>query len=177
MTPKAVVASPLPYRPDMDSGHSSASVQVVPPPAAINTAMHHAFTPVKPQQHGGNQQQQYYSQQQQFLRQQQQQQQQQYQSQQQQQQQYQAQQIQQQQQAKPQKPSFIGNQKAIATASSSIRTPIIQYTPVKDKSHFATPEHPTGRGEIEEDARLVREANESLMGEDGQVSYWNAVIA
>ena len=161
MTPKAVVAFPLPYRPDMDSGHSNASVQVVPPPAAINTAMHHAFTPVKPQQHGGNQQQQYYSQQQQFLRQQQQQQ---YQSQQQQQQQYQAQQIQQQQQAKPQKPSFIGNQKAIATASSSIRTPIIQYTPVKDKSHFATPEHPTGRGEIEEDARLVREANESLMG-------------
>jgi len=42
----ARTAASLPYRPDMDSGHSSASVQVVPP---VTAAMHSAFTPTKPQ--------------------------------------------------------------------------------------------------------------------------------
>lgn len=55
-------AAPIPYRPDIDGGHSSASVQVVAPPTS---AMHSAFTPAKPQQPQPNSQQYYQQQQQQ----------------------------------------------------------------------------------------------------------------
>jgi len=44
-----MASSPLPYRPDVDSGHSSASIPVMASPMS---AMHSAFTPTKPQQPG-----------------------------------------------------------------------------------------------------------------------------
>jgi len=108
----------LPIRPDMDSGHSSASVQVIAPP---NAAMHSAFTPTQPQQ-----------------------------------------------------PS---NQKKqpVPSSSAAMKTPIIQYPPIKDPSHFTSPEFPTSRREMEEDARLLKEANAALQGEDGK-QHWDSYM-
>jgi len=115
---KSAVPSPVPYRPDMDSGHSNASVQVMAPPLA---AMHSAFTPTKPQ------------------------------------------------------PRSLQNQRPQPIAPPSpgmIRTPIIQYPPIQGKSHFATPDSPSTQQEIDEDARLSREANAALQGGDGR-HHWD----
>jgi len=118
-TGRTAVVSTLPYRPDVDSGHSSASVQVIAPPTA---AMHSAFTPTKPQPSQQSRSQQ------------------------------------QQQQLQPQHRG-IGK-----PPPSAMKTPIIQYPPIQPKSTFASPEFPSTPREIEEDARLLRQADDELQG-------------
>ena len=60
------------------------------------------------------------------------------------------------------------------------RTPIFQYPPIRPESHYLSLEHPSTQREVDEDARLLREANEALLdegvGEDGRRYDWNSYI-
>jgi hypothetical protein len=61
-----------------------------------------------------------------------------------------------------------------------LRTPIFQYPPIRPESHYLSPEHPSTQRDVDEDARLLREANEALqdeeVGEDGRRYDWNSYI-
>ena len=61
-----------------------------------------------------------------------------------------------------------------------LKTPIIQYPPIRPDSHFVSPEGRSTQRDIEEDERLMHEANEALqydeVGEDGRRYDWNSFI-
>lgn len=112
----------LPYRPDMDSGHSSASVHVAPPP------------PPQPFKSQHQQQPQQYIQQQQRLQ-------------------------------------TIG-------MPQPVNIPVIQLPAVTPTSQFTAPpsDYPMSQQEIEEDARLVSQANEALHTGD-ESNRWDTYAA
>ena len=68
----------------------------------------------------------------------------------------------------------------VSSLLGMLKTPIIQYSPIRPESHFFSPKHPLTQREVEEDARLLREANDALhaeeVGEDGRRYHWNSYI-
>jgi hypothetical protein len=59
-----------------------------------------------------------------------------------------------------------------------LKTPIIQYPPIRPESDFFSPKHTLNQREVEEDANLLRVANDALqaeeVGEDGRRYNWNS---
>lgn len=60
------------------------------------------------------------------------------------------------------------------------KTPTLQYPPIRPDPHFVSPEDISTQRELDEDERLMREANEALqheeVGEDGRRYDWNSYI-
>ncbi|KAL3811159.1 hypothetical protein ACHAXA_001374 [Cyclostephanos tholiformis] len=68
----------------------------------------------------------------------------------------------------------------VSSFSGMSKMPIIQYPPIRPDSHYLSPENPLSQREVEDDERLMREANEALqyeeVGEDGQRYDLNSYI-